>query len=177
MRTTLFLLLIIFVGFTSCENKDFIKNPNVEIFIKQLKNGTYNQREKNEKGELLWLKMPEFEKKHIAKLIELAADTTHIHDFPTNPVSSIPPTPEGRDYFILGETLLWIVDGIIKEAKYPSLCPYFINTSLSDRYKYKGISAEEVLQIQAIYQKWWKTNKGKETIPNHPLENTPYKWK
>ncbi len=175
MRTTLFLFLIIFAGLTSCEKNDFnIENPNVEIFVKQLKKGTYNQYEKNEKGESLWLKMPEFKKKHIYKLIELAADTTHISNFPINPISSRQPTP-GRD-FILGETLLWIVDGIIKGVKYPSLDPYIINTSLPDKDKFKGISAKEILQVQDIYKEWWKNNKHKNQTTTYPLDNTPYRW-
>ncbi len=153
-----------------------IKNPDVDIFVGQLKNGTYNEYEKSETGENLWLKMPEFEKKHISKLIELAADTTHIRKFLTNPLSSRWPKPLGRDYFILGEGLLWIVEGIITGKQYPSLDPYLINTSLPKKDKYKGISAKEVLQIQRIYKKWWESNKHKDKAINSPLNNTVYRW-
>ncbi len=148
---------ILILSLLSCEKNVFdIENPDVEIFVRKLKNGTYNEYEKSETGENLWLKMPEFEKKHISKLIELAADTTHIRKFLINPVSSICPTPLGRDYFVLGEGLLWIVEGIITGKQYPSLSPYLINMSLPEKDKYtgisKGISAEEILQIQRIYK-------------------------
>ena len=53
-KLVLFIGLIIFC--CSCEKNNFdIDNPNVKIFVKQLKNGTYDKYAKNEKGENLWL--------------------------------------------------------------------------------------------------------------------------
>ncbi len=176
MKIKIIIVAVFISSFFACEKSDFdIKNPDVEIFVKQLKNGTYNQYEKNEEGEELWLKMPEFKKQHIGKLIELAADTTHIINFPINPVSSRYPTPQGRD-FILGECLLWIVDGIIKNVEFTSLDPYLINISLHEKNIYKGISCKEILEIQKLYKKWWKENKYKKEIKSYPLEGTNYKW-
>ncbi len=176
MKKLLFFIgLIIFCS--SCEKNNFdIDNPNVEMFVKQLKNGTYNKYEKNEKAENLWLMMPKFSKKHITSLIEFSKDTTHIKEFPINPMSSRRPFPEGRSYFILGECLLWIVDGVVKETTYSSLDPFLIDTSKIDSQKYKGITTNEVLLIQEIYKQWWNENKNKEKIIVNPLENTSYRW-
>jgi len=121
------LFTMIGVLLMGCKKDSFdINNPDVKKFVKQLKSGTYGEYERNEKGERLWLKMPNFRQEHIAALIELSKDTTHIQKFPTNPISSRTPIPQGRDYFILGECLLWIVDGIRGAS---SLDPYLVDTS------------------------------------------------
>lgn len=109
------LLLYIIIGLLiiSCEREKFnLNNPDIKVFIQQLKNGTYKYYEKGEQGENLWLIMPNFTEHHIETLIDCSKDTSHIQDFPINPVSSLPPVPQGRDYFILGECLLWTVEGI-----------------------------------------------------------------
>lgn len=174
-KLVLFIGLIIFCS--SCEKNNFdIDNPNVKIFVKQLKNGTYDKYAKNEKGENLWLIMPEFNKRHIPLLIELSQDTTHIEKFPINPLSSRLPFPGERDYFILGEGLLWIVEGIITETTYPSLDPFLIDTSRDDTERYKGLTTHEILMIQEIYTQWWNKNKHEERITEKPLENTSFRW-
>lgn len=176
MKKLIFLIgLIIFCN--SCDKDNFdIDNPNVEAFVKQLKNGTYNKYEKNEKAENLWLIMPKFSKQHIPLLIEFSNDTTHIKEFPLNPISSRRPFPEGRNYFILGECLLWIVDGVVNETTYPSLDPFLIDDSKHDSQKYKGITTKEILIIHEIYKQWWNENKNKEKITVNPLENTSFRW-
>jgi len=61
----------------SCEKEDFdIYNPNVEIFVNQLKLDTYRQHEKTETGENLWLIMPKFNQSHIRDLIAFSKDTS-----------------------------------------------------------------------------------------------------
>ena len=114
-KTICYISLIVFL--LSCsKNNTTPDSPSVQSFVQMLKSNTYNLYEKNEKGENLWLKMPQFSRTDIPMLIALAKDTTHIQNFPTNPISSRPPYPEGRSYFILGECLLWVANGIITKS-------------------------------------------------------------
>jgi hypothetical protein len=47
-----------------CERGRFdVSNPDVMEFVKQLKNGTYDQYEWTEEGDRLWTIMPAFQKK------------------------------------------------------------------------------------------------------------------
>ena len=116
------ILILLCIG---CEKDKFdIDDPDVAVFVNKLKSGTYDYYERGETGENLWLLMPEFTPDHISSLIDFAYDTTHISDFPVNPVSSRRPYPEGREYFILGECLLWTVEGVRNGNRYGSLDPF-----------------------------------------------------
>jgi hypothetical protein len=160
-----------------CEKERFdIDNPNVAVFVKQLKNGTYDCYEKGESGENLWLLMPEFTPNHISSLIKFAKDTSHIDDFPINPISSRRPYPEGREYFILGECLLWTVEGIRNSYGYGSLDPFIIDTGLSERERYKGLSSTEILIVWELYNQWWLDYKFNEWQDKNPLEGTSFRW-
>ena len=160
-----------------CEKDKFdIDNPDVEIFVKQLKNGTYDCYEKGETGENLWLLMPKFTPNHISSLIEFAKDTTHISDFPINPISSRRPFPEGREYFILGECLLWTVEGIRNGYRYGSLDPFLIDTALAESIRYKGLKSDEILIVREIYKDWWDNYKDSNWKDNNPLADTSYRW-
>lgn len=130
------LIVLLFFPILSCEKDKFdLNNPNVEQFIHQLKNGTYTQYEKGENGEILWLVMPEFTKNHIQSLIDFSKDTSHINNFPVNPISSRTPFPNNRNYFILGECLLWTVEGIRNGNGYGSLDPYLIDISSGEVHR------------------------------------------
>ncbi|MBO9594284.1 MAG: DUF4943 family protein [Niabella sp.] len=158
----------------SCKKNSFdLNNPDVEKFVQQLKNGSYNQYERNEKGERLWLQMPRFRQEHIEVLIALSRDTSHLQKFPTNPISSRSPRPEGRDYFILGECLLWIVDGIRGAS---SLVPYLVDTSKGVNEKYKGITTAEILMLSDRYRQWWNEHKNGDWKTNSALTGTSYIW-
>jgi len=168
------LLMGVIMLLTGCKKDDFdINNPNVEKFVQQLKNGTYNEYERNENGARLWLQMPRFRQEHIAALIELSKDTTHIQKFPTSPISSRSPLPEDRNYFILGECLLWTVDGIRGAS---SLDPYLIDTSKEQEERFKGITATEILMLSDRYRQWWNENKNGDWKTNSALTGTSYKW-
>ena len=159
----------------SCEKAEFdISNPDVETFVHKIKNGSYDYYEKGEKGENLWLLMPGFTKSHIQSLIDLSRDTSHIKDFPVNPVSSRKPFPEGRGYFILGECLLWTVEGIRNGYGYGSLDPYLIDATLD--YTYKGVSGKEILIVRDFYQDWWRNFKDKDWKDTSPLDGKAYRW-
>ena len=173
------LLFIIFLTLLciKCETEHFdINDPDVRIFVAQLKEGTYNFYEKGESGENLWLLMPKFTKRHIQSLIYFAKDTAHIKHFPTNPISSRTPYPEGREYFILGECLLWTVEGIRNRHGYGSLDPILIDTSSTESVRFRGLKAQEILTARDAYQNWWNTYRNSNWQEINPLKETPYKW-
>lgn len=170
-------ITIIFLFCIGCEKDKFdLNNPDVEIFVRHLKNGTYDCYEKGETGQNLWLQMPKFTSNHISSLIEYAYDTTHISDFPINPVSSRRPYPEGREYFILGECLLWTVEGIRNGYGYGSLDPFLIDTALTESQRYKGLKSGEILIVRNIYKDWWNSFKDRNLFDNNPLKETSYRW-
>lgn len=173
----LLILIILTVICISCEKNEFDpNNPNVEKFVNQIKNGTYNCYKKGEKGEDLWLLMPVFTEYHIQSLIELSKDTTHIVIFPTNPFSSRRALPGGREYFILGECLLWTIEGIRNGTTYGSLDPFLIDTSLNASERIKGLKSKEILHVRDIYEEWWKDFKDKDWKNKNPLAETSYRW-
>jgi hypothetical protein len=173
----IYFVIFLSILITGCSKDKFnIDKPDVNLFVKQLKNGTYSCWEKGEKGENLWLQMPAFNPGHISALLDLAKDTSHINEFPVNPMSSRRPFPGGREYFILGECLLWIVEGIRNGGGYGSLDPFLIDTALDDIERYKGISCKEILVIRVTYKKWWADYKDDEWQFKNPLEGTSYRW-
>ena len=165
------ILILLCIG---CEKDKFdIDDPDVAVFVNKLKSGTYDYYETGETGENLWLLMPEFTPDHISSLIDFAYDTTHISDFPVNPVSSRRPYPEGREYFILGECLLWTVEGVRNGYGHGSLDPFLIDTALAESIRYKGLKGDEILVVRDIYKDWWDNNKD---MDKNPLEETFYRW-
>ncbi len=175
MKNLLFFFLILFSA--SCEKDNFnIGNPDVEKFVNQIKTGTYSKYEKDENGENLWLIMPGFTEKHIPSLIDFSKDTSHITAYPYNPISSRTPFPYGRDYSILGECLLWTVEGIRNGNGYGSLDPYLIDTSLIESERHKGLKGSDILIVRDFYFDWWTNYKDSDWMTKNPLENTSYLW-
>ncbi len=175
MKNLFFIILILFL--ISCEKDDFdIDNPDVEKFVNQIKTETYSQYEKGENGENLWLLMPNFTERHIQALIDFSKDTSHIAAYPFNPISSRTPFPHGRNYCILGECLLWTVEGIRNGYGYGSLDPYLIDTSLIESERYNGLKGTDILIVRDIYNNWWSDFKDNDWITRNPLEHTSYIW-
>jgi len=170
-------IIILILLCIDCEKEKFdIDNPEVAVFVRQLKNGTYDNYEKGENGENLWLLMPKFTRSHIQSLIDFSKDTAHISDFPINPISSRRPYPEGRDYFILGECLLWTIEGVRNGYGYGSLDPFLIDTALAESLRYKGLKSYEILIVRDIYKNWWNNFKDIDWNVKNPLEGTSYRW-
>jgi hypothetical protein len=159
-----------------CSKEVNLVNPDVKLFVKQLKNGTYNNREMGENGEELWLQMPKFTSDHIRSLLDFANDTSSIADFPTNPISSRTPFPQGRDHFILGECLLWTIEGIRNGYGFGSLDPYLIDTAKPLPERYNGLSGAEILSVWNLYSDWWRTYEDSEWQDQNPLENSTFRW-
>ena len=153
MKKFLFITILTLFCF-GCEKNEFDpNNPDVVKFVQQLKNGTYDCYEKGENGEKLWLIMPNFTKDHIQSLIDFSKDTSHINNFPINPISSRTPFPKDRDYFILGECLLWTVEGIRNGSGFGSLDPYLIDTTLMEEFK--ELKGSGILIVRDSFQVWW----------------------
>jgi len=176
MRKLSFIIILILLCIGCKKEKFDIDKPNVEIFVNQLKNGTYDYYEKGENGENLWLLMPKFTQSHIQTLIDFSKDTTHITNFPINPISSRRPYPEGREYFIIGECLLWTVEGIRNGYGYGSLDPFLIDTSKAESERLKGLKCIEILIVRDIYKDWWNNFKDNDWKDINPLGETSYKW-
>ena len=164
----------------SCEKDHFnINNPNIEQFVQQIKNGTYNQYELGENGEKLWTIMPDFKKEHIPLLLDFATDTSLVcpcNHFPTNPVSSIPPYRiyDNKECIMLGEYLLWCAEGIIENKDFASLTPILINHNYSAE---KRLSGKDILEVRKMYQDWWVEYGPSEYTNELPLEGTNYSWR
>lgn len=161
-----------------------INNPDVALFVSQLKAGTYSCYVKDNAGQNLWLAMPKFTSKHIEALLEYAKDTTSIHQFPINPISSRTPYSPERNYFVLSEGLLWIVEGIrlggvsaSTEFKFASLDPYLIIASPLIYIKTTGLTKKEILDVRELYYNWWNGSAIMEWwLRTPPLEGSLYSW-
>lgn len=171
----LFFTFSLFLFCLGCEKDTFDPdNPDVRKFVQQIKNGTYDCYEKGENGENLWLIMPKFTKDQIQYLIENARDTSHIPAYPFNPMSSRTPFPVGRPYSLLGECLLWSVEGIRNGTGYGSLDPYLIDTTSA--IKYSGLKGSEVLIVRDLYQNWWRSYRTGDWKNMNPLQASKFRW-
>lgn len=166
---TAILMLTVCVG-CSDEALDY-NNPNVDLFVKQLKSGTYSTR--SPKG---FVEVPNFTEKDIPALLRYAEDMAVIPSFPLPPVSA---------YFSgkarLGECMLWIVESI-RLGSYASLGCKMVRANAEN---YEGIyflTDEEVLDAAARYRRWWENRNFPRTAwtidPcfNEPLCGSGYRW-
>jgi len=165
------------IDITDNTNGFDVNNPDVALFVTQLKAGTYSCYRTDIYSQYLWLAMPKFTATHIPALLEYAKDTTFIAHFPSNPASSRTPYPSGRSNFILGECLLWIVEGIRTNSAYPSLDPYLIDSAKPTAEKLKGLEKSEILNVRDLYYKWWWGSSIMEWwLRTPPLSGTTYSW-
>lgn len=161
-----------FLVFTSCnEEKLDYYNPSVDLFVKQLKAGTYNTR--NDVG---IVDIPLFSAQHIPELLEYVEDMTEIPSFPLPTISS---QVGGRAR--LGECMLWVIESI--RLGYPASLGCKLVKREADNYE--GIyflTNEEVLEVVKSYRHWWDTTR---SLPPYlsvhpfgidPLWDSPYRW-
>ena len=84
MKKTLMMLWMavsLMVSLVGCSSEEMdYENPDVTVFVKQLKAGTYNM--KNEKGVV---EVPHFTEEDIPELLKYAEDLTIIPSFPIDP--------------------------------------------------------------------------------------------
>ncbi|MDH6312637.1 hypothetical protein M2137_001412 [Parabacteroides sp. PFB2-10] len=166
-------LLFIWVLCVSCDYSFDLNDPDVREFVFRLKNGTYECYITSSSGERLGLQMPVFQMKDIPDLLKYAADTTHIENFPINPSSRISGSHLEDETYILGECLLWVVEGIRLNKVYPSQQPILTEATPSGTQTLIGA---EVLEVCSLYTQWWENNQHGDWPDIDPLEGSSYSW-
>ncbi|MDL2212420.1 DUF4943 domain-containing protein [Bacteroides sp. OttesenSCG-928-E20] len=165
-------VLFLLIGLIGCsmEALDFY-DPDVRLFMKQLKAGTYNT--KNDQGTVV---IPMFTYKHVDELLYYADDMTEIPSFPLHTISSY---YGGKPR--LGECVLWIVESI-RIGQPPSMGCKLVT---KDALNYEGIyflTNEQVLEAVSLYRQWWKmidtqdSNSLLRYWPYDPLAESDYRW-
>ncbi|MBB4043603.1 hypothetical protein GGR06_001385 [Bacteroides reticulotermitis] len=173
MKKTLFMLCMVIsltLSFTGCSNEELNYNdPDVTLFVKQLKAGTYNM--KNEKG---LVEIPHFMDKDIPSLLKYAEDLTIIPSFP-----SVYNTNNGK--IRLGECMLWIVE-YIRQGTPPSQGCKMVKANAENYEAIYFLTDEEVLDAATCYRRWWEGRKYPKTYwtidpcYDEPLCGTGYRW-
>lgn len=158
------------VAITGCsEEKLDYYNPDVALFVKQLKAGNYNT--KNEKG---MIEVPHFAEKDIPALLKYSEDLDIIPSFPS--------AYNGNSGKIrLGECILWTVEGI--RLGFPaSLGCKMVQANAQNYEAVYFLSNEEVLDAAARYRRWWESRQYPRTAwtidpcYDEPLCGSGYRW-
>ncbi len=172
MKQIINLIVILFAAFciSSCTNDTVeYNNPEVGVFIKQLKAGVYNN--KNELGIIV---LPDFTGEDVSDLLKHADDLTVIPSFPTMYNSN-----SGK--IRLGECILWIVESL--RLGMPASMGCNMVEANADNYEaIYFLNDEEVLDAAARYKHWWENRKYPRTTwtidPcfDDPLCGSGYRW-
>ncbi len=172
-RTMFFLLAAcMLLSLASCseETLDY-NNPDVELFVKQLKAGKYTAESPDGLSNV-----PKFEVKDIEALLEYAEDLSVIPSFPLAPVSY---SAGGK--LRLGECILWTVE-TIRLGHNASMGCKLVHVGAEN---YEGIyflSDNEVLDAVDHYRNWWESRKYPRTVwtidpcYDEPLCGSNYMW-
>jgi Domain of unknown function (DUF4943) len=167
MKNKLFFLLAVLCTITSCKDEFDMRNPNVDRFVSLLKDGSYINKVGHE--------LPDFRIEHIERLLFYSKDTSVVSFFPSNPISSKQTYPK-----VLSECILWAIDGIRLERKYPSLEPRLKDTlAYNPTMGFPRLTGKELLKISDIYSKWYndyKDSPSDSLKKQNLLGNTGYKW-
>lgn len=163
---TLFLALAL-MG-CSEERLDY-NNPDVELFVKQLKAGTYNT--KNEKG---LVEAPRFTEQDIPRLLRHAESLELIPSFPS--------AYNGNSGKIrLGECMLWVVESIRLGFPASLGCKMVYANAPNYEARYFLTNAE-LKDAAARYRYWWEGRQYPRTTwtidpcYNEPLCGSGYRW-
>ena len=167
MKSKLFFFLAVLCTVTSCKDEFDMRNPDVDRFVSLLKDGTYINKAGHE--------LPDFKIEHVERLLSYSQDTSILSFFPSNPISSKRTYPK-----VLSECILWTIDGIRLESRYPSLEPRLKDTLAYDPAKdLPRLTGKELVEIADIYSNWYhdyKSSPSNALRKKHLLENTTYKW-
>lgn len=167
------MLFVVCMGVLSAcseEALDF-ENPDIELFVKQLKSGKLSTQDS--KGVNV---MPKFDKEDIGDLLEYADDLSAIPSFPLAPVSY---SAGGK--LRLGECILWTVE-TIRLGHNASMGCKMVHVDAED---YEGIyflTDDEVLDAVDLYRRWWEGRKYPRTVwtidpcYDEPLCGSGYMW-
>lgn len=172
MKRIGFIALLLFSVYLiySCNKEDInIYNPNVDLFVKQLKEGTYNERDG--KGVMI---IPHFTENDIPNLLRYADDLTVISYFPT--------VYNGTSGNIrLGECILWIVESLRLGSPASQGCNMVIDGAINYEAIY-FLTDNQLKDAATRYRLWWNelTILRGRLAPTYnlpaPLYNSGYKW-
>lgn len=166
------LLLSLCFSLVSCMDETFDpNNPDVDLFVKQLKEGTYSPENADGLNTV-----PHFTVNDIEGLLKYAEDLTVIPSFPLAPVSY---SAGGK--LRLGECILWTVE-TVRLGQNASMGCKMVHV---DAENYEGIyflSDDEVQDAAARYRRWWENRKYPRTMwtiapcYDEPLCGSGYMW-
>lgn len=178
MKRALFILLIAFVAslsLSSCnDDKMDYNHPDVDLFVKQLKSGSY--RTKSPAG---FVEVPRFSETDIPTLLKYAADTSVIPSFPMPAkVSSVYETK-----IRLGECMLWIVETIRLGHSASKGCHMVVANAENYEAMY-FLNDKELKDAADRYRSWWderskhrsRTMWTIEPCYDNPLCSSGYRW-
>jgi hypothetical protein len=158
------------VMLSSCNNRTFdYNNPDVELFVRQLKSGDYNCKDGN--GVVA---VPRFREQDIPALLKHADDLTLIPSFPTmyNPASN---------NLRLGECLLWVVESI-RLGMPASMGCHLVEANADNYEAIYFLTDDQVKDAVERYKFWWE-NRGLpltmwtiEPCYDEPLCGSGYRW-
>lgn len=156
-----FLLTLLSISLLGC-NESEIQGNNISAddFLKNVQ---------NQNSQVHCNLLPVFDIADIGVLMEFANDFSEINCYPNNPISSKITQPK-----LLGECLLWTVEGIRQNVKFPSLEPQLINTETNQR-----LSTLQLTMVYNIYSDWWrvyKNNPSPELLNIDLLDSTSFRW-
>jgi hypothetical protein len=144
-----------------------MRNPDVERFVILLKDGSYINKAGHE--------LPDFKMQHIEGLLFYSKDTSVLFFFPSNPISSKQTYPK-----VLSECILWTIDGIRLEEKYPSLEPRLKDTlAYTSTIGFPRLTGKELIKIADTYSNWYndyRNSPSNALKKKNLLGNTNYKW-
>ena len=148
----LWMAVCLIVSFTGCTSEEMdYNNPDVALFVKQLKSGTYKM--KNEKGVV---EVPHFTEEDIPELLKYAEDLTIIPSFP-----SVYNMNNGK--IRLGECMLWVIESI-RQGTPPSLGCKMVLANAENYEAIYFLTDEEVLDAAACYRSWWEERQYPKTL-------------
>ncbi len=172
MKKTLIMLLAVIsvLAFSRCSSEELDrKNPEVGLFVKQLKAGTYNM--KNEKGVV---EVPHFTEKDIPDLLKYVEDLTIIPSFPT-----VYNSTSGK--IRLGECMLWMIETVRLGIPASMGCK-MVQANAENYEAIYFLTDDEVLDAAACYRRWWDGRKYPRTAwtidpcYDEPLCGSGYRW-
>lgn len=163
-----FKLAVVAIILISCQQDNFdVTKPDVNQFVSLVKNGSSSSK--------VGVMLPDFTLDQIEGLIFYLNDTTRVEFFPANPISSKFTSPK-----ILNECLLWTIEGIRQQNKYPSLEPCLIDTlAYSAIHGYTRLSGKQLLEVSVIYKSWYAeylNNPSESLRTKNLIEGTRLKW-
>lgn len=166
----LFMVLLLTLSSCGSSTMDF-NHPDVDLFVKQLKAGTY--KTKSPEG---FVEVPNFSSQDIPKLLEYSTDLTIIPSFPLPPIS-----PNVAGDIKLGECMLWIVESI-RIGDYASLGCHMVRVNADNYEAQYFLTDEEIIDASVHYKSWWenrsypKTRWSVDPCFDDPLCGTGYQW-